>query len=88
MIRSMNYIVSIDYINLSACPMLLISALHPSLKYGSEVCKFQAASLESIMLGGAKWVLGCSSKPSNKAVRGDMGWEVLQGRRDKHKLSW
>ena len=50
--------------------------------------KSQAASLESIMLGGAKRVLGCSSKTSNKAIWGDMGLEFLHGRRDKRKLSW
>ena len=48
--------------------MLLLSVLRPSLEYGSEVWegnKSQAASLESIMLGGAKRVLGCSSKTSS-----------------------
>ena len=38
------------------------------------------------MLGGAKRILGCSSKTCNEAVRGDMGLETLQGRRDKSKL--
>ena len=50
--------------------------------------KSQAVSLESIMLGGVKHVLGCSSKTSNEAIWGDMGLEVLQARRDKRKLSW
>ena len=73
--------------------MLLHSVLRPSLEYGSEVwegIKSQAASLESIMLGGAKRVLGCnySSKTSNEAIWGDMDLEFLQGRRDKRKLSW
>ena len=45
--------------------------------------KSQAVSLESIMLGGAKRVLGCLSKTSNEAIWGDMGLEFLQGRRDK-----
>ena len=40
------------------------------------------------MLGGAKQVLGCSSKTSNEAIWGDMGLEFLQSRRDKRKLSW
>ena len=68
--------------------MLLLSVLRPSLEYGSEVWegnKSQAASLESIMLGGAKRVLGCSS---NEAIWGDMCLEFLQGRSDKRKLSW
>ena len=72
--------------------MLLLSVLCQSLaEYGSEVSegnKSQAASLESIMLGGAKRVLGCLSKTSNEAIWGDMGLEFLQGRRDKRKLSW
>ena len=51
--------------------MLHLSVLHRSLKYGSEVWegnKSQAASLESIMFGGAKRVLGYSSKTSNEAI--------------------
>ena len=46
----------------------------------------QAAALESVMLGGAKRILGCSSETCNEAVRGDMGLETLQGRRTK--LKW
>ena len=71
--------------------MLLLSVLRPSLEYGSEVRernKSQVTSLESIMLGGAKRVLGCSSKTSNEAIQGDMGLEFLQCRCDKRKLSW
>ena len=37
------------------------------------------------MLGGAKRVLGCSSKTYTEAVWGDMGLEVLQGKHDKLK---
>ena len=39
------------------------------------------------MLGGAKRILGCSSKTCNEAVRGDMGLITLQGRRDKVMLN-
>ena len=63
--------------------------MRPTLEYGSEVWegnKSQTAALESVMLGGAKRILGCSSKTCNEAVRGDMGLETLQGRRDKSKL--
>ena len=35
-----------------------------------------------------KWILGCSSKTCNEAVRGDLGIETLQGRRNKAKLKW
>ena len=34
--------------------------------------KSQAGSLESIILDGAKKILGCSSKTCNKAVTGDV----------------
>ena len=90
-VNQLHSIISNRNINLSACRMLLLSVLRPSLEYGSEVWegnKSQAASLESIMLGGAKCVLGCSSKTCNEAVWGDMSLEVLQGRRDKRKLRW
>ena len=35
-------------------------------------------SLESVMLGGAKHILGCSSRTCNEAVRCDMGLDTLQ----------
>ena len=60
--------------------MLLLSVLRPSLEYGSEVWKgnkSQAASLDSIMLGGAKRFLGCLSKTSNEAIWGNMDLEFL-----------
>ena len=40
------------------------------------------------MLGGDEHVLACSTKTCIEAVWGDMGLEVLQGRRDKRKLRW
>ena len=48
--------------------------------------KSQAGSLESITLDGAKWILGCSSKTCNEAVRGDMDLDTLQSCRDRVKL--
>ena len=50
--------------------------------------KSQEGSLESIILDGAKWILGCSSKTCNEAVRIDMGLDTLQSRRDRAKLKW
>ena len=78
-------------IDLTARRLLLISVVRPTLEYGSEVWegnKAQAAALESVMIGGAKRILGCSSRTCNEAVRGDMGLDSLQGRRDKAKLKW
>ena len=70
-VNQIHSIISNRYINLTARRMLLLSVLRPSLEYGSEVRegnKSHATSLESIMLGGAKRVLGCYSKYSNEAV--------------------
>ena len=36
--------------------------------------KAQAAALESVMIGGTKRILGCSSMTCNEVVRGDMSW--------------
>ena len=56
------------------------------VKCGKVIRPRQLYTLESVMLGGAKRILGCSSKTCNKAVRGDMGLDTLQGHRDKAKL--
>ena len=60
-VNQLHSIISNCNIDLSARSMLLLSVLHPSSEYGGEVWegnKPQAASLESIMLGGATHVLG------------------------------
>ena len=60
--------------------MLLLSAVRPSLEYGNEIwdCnKSQANALESVILGGARKILGCSSRTCYEAVRGDMGLDIL-----------
>ena len=45
-------------IDLTACRLLLISVVRPTLEYGSEVWEGQAAaSVESVMIGGAKRIL-------------------------------
>ena len=59
------------YIDLTARRLLLISVVRPTLEYGSEVWegnKAQAAALESVMIGGAKRILGCLSRTCNEAV--------------------
>ena len=72
-------------IDLTARRLLLISVVRPTLEYGSEVWEGNKAS---VMIGGAKHILGCSSRTCNEAVRGDMGLDSLQGHRDKAKLKW
>ena len=91
-VNQLHSVISNRDINLSARRLLLLSVVRPSLEYGSEVWegnKSQAAALESVLLGGGKRILGCcSSKTCNEAVRGDLGIDTLQGRRDKAKLKW
>ena len=69
-------------VNFSARRLVLLSVVRPTLEYGSEVWKgnkSQAAVLESVMLGEAKRILGCSSKICNEAVRMDMGLKNITG---------
>ena len=90
-VNQLHSVISNRDINLSARRLLLLAVVRPTLEHGSEVWeanKAQAAALESVVLGGAKRILGCSSRTCNEAVRGDMGLESLQGRRDKAKLKW
>ena len=90
-VNQLHKVISNWCVNLSAHRLLLLSVIRPSIEYGSEVweCnKSQARSLESIILDGAKRILGCSSKTCNEAVRGDMGLDTLQSRRDRAKLKW
>ena len=70
---------------------MLLSVIRSSIEHGSEVSegnKSQAGSLESIIFDGAKRIFGCSSKTCNEIVRGDMGLDTLQSRRDTGKLKW
>ena len=90
-VNQFHSVISNRDINLSACRLLLLAVVRPALEYGSEVWeanKAQVGALESVVLGGAKRILGCSSRTCNEAVRGDMGLETLQGRRDKAKSKW
>ena len=56
------------------------------VKSGIVIIKSQARALESILLGGAKKTLGCSSKTCNESVWDDIGLETLKSRREK--LEW
>ena len=91
-VNQLHKVISNRNVNLSAHRLLLLSVIRPNIEYGSEVWegnKSQAGSLdESIILDGAKQILGCSSKTCNEAVRGDMGLDTLQSRRDRAKLKW
>ena len=71
--------------------MLLLSVVRPCLEYGNEIwnCdKSQTIALESVILGGTRKILACSSRTYNEAVRGDMGLDTFSSHRDKVKLKW
>ena len=54
-----------------------------TLEYGNdlwEANKAQAAALESVVLGRAKRILGCSTRTCNEAIRGDIGLDSITGR--------
>ena len=53
-----------------------------------HVKKRQTASLESVPLGVAKKIIGCSSNTCNEVVRGKMRLDSLKCRRDRCKLKW
>ena len=76
----MHSIISNRDIDLTARRLLFISVVRPTLECSEvwEGNKAQAAALESVMIGGAKCILGCSSRTCNEAVRGDMGLDSLQ----------
>ena len=86
----MHSIISNRDINFSAHRLLLLSVIRPSIEYGGEVWedKSPVDALESIILGGAKRIQGCSSKTCKEAVRGDMGLETLKSQRDTARLKW
>ena len=87
--NQLHKVISKRKVNLSAHKLLLLTIFRPSTENGSEVWegnKSQAGSLEFIILDGAKQILGCSSKTCNEAVRGDMGLDTLQSRRDRAML--
>ena len=90
-VNQLHKVISNRNVNLSTLRRLLLLVIRPSIEYGSEVwegIKSQAGSLDSIILDGAKRILGCSCKTCNGTVRGDMGLDTLQSRRDRAKLKW
>ena len=71
-------------INLSTHRLLILSVIRPNIEYAGEV--IMVAALESIVLGGAKRIMGCPSKTCNEVVRGNTALESLRGQRDRAKL--
>ena len=76
---------------MSAPRLLSLSVIRPSMEYGIEVweCnKSDVGSLKSVILNGASWILGCSSKTYNEVhvVRGNMGLDTLQIHTDTSQL--
>ena len=78
-VNQLHRVISNRDINLSARRLLLLAVVRPTLEYGSEVWevnKAQAGALESVVLGGAKCILGCSSRTCNETVRGTWDWNL------------
>ena len=68
-VNHLHDVISNRDINMTVQHLLLFSVVRPGLEYGSEIwdCnKSQARALGSIILGGAKKILGCSSKTCNE----------------------
>ena len=55
------------------------------MKYGN-VIRGRPMLWSLLYWGGAKKLLGCSSRTCNEAVRGDMSIDTLRSHRDKAKL--
>ena len=90
-VNQLHSVISNRDINLNAHRLLLLSVIRPTTEYRGEVWegnKSQVDASESIILGGAKRILGCSSNTCNEAIRGDMGLETLKSQRDRAKLKW
>ena len=63
--------------------MLLLAVVRPSLEYGNEnVIRGRQMHWSLFYRGVLK---GCSSRTCNKAVRGDMGLDTLERRREVKK---
>ena len=78
-VNQLHSVITNTDVNFNAHRLLLLSVVRPTLQYGNEVWegnKTQAATLESVMLGGAL------QRGSKKGY----GPGYLQGRRDKAKL--
>ena len=71
-VNQLHKVISNRNVNLSACRLLLLSVIRPSIEYGSEVWegnKSQAGSLESIILDGAKRIsLGVLLRPAMRQL--------------------
>jgi len=70
---------------------LLITAIRPTLEYGAgvvEPSKIQYVKFERVQLKAAKTIMQCASSTPSVAVRGDLGLETLEERREIAKLKW
>ena len=77
-VSQLHSVISNRDINVTANRLLLLSVIRPSIEYGGEIWEgnkgqVQVAGLESIILGGAKWVV------CQKLVMKQLGLESLRG---------
>ena len=65
------------------------SMVRPSLEYGAQVWglgKWDPAELVQREMG--RKILGCPAKSPNAGIRGELGWWLMQTRRDFMKIKW
>ena len=77
----------IEGISLEAAESLWSTLIRPILEYGSEVwgaCIWKEA--EKLQHEVGRKLLGMGSKTCGEAIRGDLGWWTLKGRRDYARL--
>jgi Reverse transcriptase (RNA-dependent DNA polymerase) len=70
---------------------ILVTAIRPTLEYGGGVVepnKKQYARFETVQLKAAKCIMQCAVSTPSVAVRGDLGLETLEERRELAKLKW
>ena len=70
---------------------VILSILHPSLEYDSEVwrcTRFQSKALDAVLLAACEKILCCSSNNFSEAAWGDLGIEPLDLKRNKRKVVW
>ena len=77
----------IEGISLEAAESLWTTLIRPILEYGAEIwgdCTWREA--EQLQREVGRKLLGMGSKACDEAVRGDLGWWTLKGRRDYARL--
>ena len=68
--------------------------IRPVMEYGAEVIQYSQnmsgrwKEAEGIQMQMGRRILGCRSKTTNAAVRGELGWQTLKARRDMLRMTY